>query len=189
MVTFLNTVCQKTKRLRKNNCKIFKSRYFRFRDMDNRDIVNGLFETIAGTLGFQVVLSSNNLCNIRLKSTGQEYIIELPHNGDTLHLYAALSDLPFDNREKIFEYALKLNLHGLETARAAIAIDERSHKFILSRTVSVEGLTDALLLKVVNEFFASVPKIEEKLTQFSQSCAQDTTSASGSFGPSSLLML
>ncbi|UPA28682.1 MAG: CesT family type III secretion system chaperone [Verrucomicrobiota bacterium] len=157
--------------------------------MDNRATVNELFSAIADSLGFQVVLGNNNLCNIRLKSTGKEYIVELPHSGETLHLYAALTDLPFDYREKVFEYALKLNLHGIETSCAAIAIDERSHKFILSRTISVEGLTDTLLLKVISEFFASVPKIEEKLTQFSQFCAQDTASAPGSFGPANLLML
>ncbi|MDE6576271.1 MAG: CesT family type III secretion system chaperone [Opitutales bacterium] len=157
--------------------------------MDNRATVNELFSAIADSLGFQVVLGSNNLCNIRLKSTGKEYVVELPHNGDTLHLYAALTDLPFDYREKVFEYALKLNLHGIETSCAAIAIDERSHKFILSRAVSVEGLTDTLLLKVINEFFTTVPKIEEKLMQFSQSCAQDTASAPGQFGTPELNML
>ena len=136
--------------------------------MDNRSSINNLFGNIADQLGFQVVLGDNNLCNIKSKSTGEEYIVELPNNGDILYIYSAITDVPFDHRESIFEYILRINLHGIETSRCIIGIDGRTNKFILSRPLPIDGLNETMLLNAMNDFFAILPTIREGIEQHLQ---------------------
>jgi hypothetical protein len=136
--------------------------------MDNRSTVNELFQSIGDQLGFQIVLGNNNLCNIQRKSTGEETIIEVPRNGEILYIYALIGDVPFNNREKFFEFILKLNLHGNGTGHGNIGIDAKTNKFILSRSLSIKNLDDHYLLEVMNEFFSTVSQLKEKLLQFLQ---------------------
>ncbi|MDR2200571.1 MAG: CesT family type III secretion system chaperone [Puniceicoccales bacterium] len=136
--------------------------------MDNRSAVNSLFQSIASQLGFQVTLGENNLCNIKRKSTGEETIIELPNNDETLYIYAVIGDVPFANREKFFEYVLKLNLHGNGTGKGIIGIDMQTNKFILSRPFPIKSLDDGLLLQSIGEFFSTVSQLKEKLVHFNQ---------------------
>jgi hypothetical protein len=136
--------------------------------MDNRSTVNELFQSIATDLGFQIVLGENNLCNIKRKSTGEETIIELPHNDEMLYIYAVISDIPFNNREKFFEFALKLNLHGSSTGHGVLGIDIQTNKFVLSRLLHIKNLDEQLLLKAVGSFFSTVSQLREKLAQFLQ---------------------
>jgi hypothetical protein len=136
--------------------------------MDNRATVNALFQSIATDLGFQIVLGENNLCNIKRKSTGEETIIELPHNDEMLYVYAVIGDVPFDNREKFFEFALKLNLHGTSTGHGVLGIDIQTNKFVLSRLLPVKNLDEQLLLQSIGTFFSTVSQLREKLSQFLQ---------------------
>jgi hypothetical protein len=136
--------------------------------MDNRTTVNSLFQSIASQLGFQVTLGENNLCNIKRKSTGEETIIELPNNAETLYIYAVIGEVPFANREKFFEYILKLNLHGNGTGQGIIGIDIQTNKFVLSRPFSIKNLDDGYLLQSVGEFFSTVSQLKEKLVHFNQ---------------------
>lgn len=142
--------------------------------MDSRTVVNGFFQNIAPQLGFQVVIGDTNLCSITQKSTGDEYVIELPNNGDLLYLYAPLCDVPFDNREPLFEFLLQMNLHGIETMRNIIGLDRRMNKFVLSRVLKVEELNETSLLNTMNTFFSSLTSLKERITQFSQSQVQDS---------------
>jgi hypothetical protein len=57
-------------------------------EMDNRERVSGLFQSIVTDLGFQIVLGDNHLRNIQRKSMGEELIIELPNNDEMLSVYA-----------------------------------------------------------------------------------------------------
>jgi hypothetical protein len=136
-------------------------------------MVNALFQSIATDLGFQIVLGENNLCNIKRKSTGEETIIELPHNDEMLYIYAVISDAPFNNREKFFEFVLKLNLHGSSTGHGILGIDIQTNKFVLSRLLHIKNLDEQLLLKAVDSFFSTVSQLREKLTQFLQAQVSD----------------
>jgi hypothetical protein len=131
-------------------------------------MINALFQSITIDLGFQVVLGENNLCNIKRKSTGEETIIELPHNNEMLYIYAVVSDVPFNNREKFFEFVLKLNLHGSSTGHAILGIDAQTNKFVLSRLLHIKNLDEQLLLKAVSSFFSTISQLREKLSQFLQ---------------------
>lgn len=142
--------------------------------MDSRTVVNGFFQNIASQLGFQVVIGDTNLCSITQKSTGDEYVVELPNNGDLLYIYAPLSDVPFDNREPLFEFLLQTNLHGIETRGNIIGLDRRMNKFVLSRVLRVEELSETSLLNMMNEFFSSLASLKEKITQFLQLQVQET---------------
>jgi hypothetical protein len=145
--------------------------------MDNRSTINALFQSIAGDLGFQIVLGENNLCNIKRKSTGEETIIELPHNDEMLYIYAVLSDIPFSNREKFFEFILKLNLHGSSTGHGVIGIDIQTNKFVLSRLLPIKNLDEQLLLQAVGAFFSTVSQLREKLSQFLQAQVSEKDTA------------
>jgi hypothetical protein len=125
--------------------------------MDNRTTVNALFQSIATDLGFQIVLRENNLCNIKRKSTGEETIIELPHNDEMLCIYAVIGDVPLDNREKFFEFALKLNLHGTATGYGVLGIDIQTNKLVLTRLLPIKNLDEKLLLQSVGTFFQQFP--------------------------------
>jgi hypothetical protein len=70
--------------------------------MDNRIIVNDLFEAIAMQVGFKIVLGNNNLCHVKLKSPGEEFIVDLPRNGEMLYIDSVIGNVPFDNRELFF---------------------------------------------------------------------------------------
>jgi hypothetical protein len=145
--------------------------------MDNREKVNALFQSIAPDLGFQIVLGSNNLCNVKRKSTGEETIIELPHNDEMLYVYAVIGETPFNNREKFFEFILKLNLHGSSTGHGVIGIDIQTNKFVLSRIIPVSNLDEQLLLKAIGAFFSTVSQLREKLAQFLQTMVSEKDTA------------
>jgi hypothetical protein len=145
--------------------------------MDNRERVNELFRSIATDLGFQIVLGDNNLCNIKRKSTGEETIIELPNNDEMLYVYAVIGEVPFNNREKFFEFILKLNLHGTSTGHGIIGIDVQTNKFVLSRLIPTKNLDEQLLLEAIGAFFSTVSQLREKLAQFLQTMVSDKDTA------------
>ncbi|MDR2806991.1 MAG: CesT family type III secretion system chaperone [Puniceicoccales bacterium] len=136
--------------------------------MDHRTLVNSLFQAIASSLGFQVTLGNKNLCNIKRKSTDEETIVELPSNGEILYIYTVIGDVPFDNREKVFEFILRLNLHGHGTNRGMIGIDAKTNKFVLSHSLLIRDLNEQLLLQWMREFFSTASQLREKLLQFFQ---------------------
>ena len=142
--------------------------------MDNRSVINDLFGNISNQLGFQVALGNNNLCNIKRKSTGEEYIVELPNNGNILYIYSALADVPFDHREGTFEYILRLSLHGIETSQCIIGIDGRTNKFVLSRSLIIDGLNESTLFNSMSEFFSILPAVRERLEQHLQAQVSDS---------------
>jgi hypothetical protein len=128
-----------------------------------RTIANDLFDAIATQIGFKICLGNNNLCNVKPKSTDEEFIVELPHNGEILYIYSVIGNVPFDNREPFLECLLKHNLHGVEINQCNIGIDVQTNKFILSPPLLIPDLDEIVLISLLNGFFTSVPKLTEHL--------------------------
>jgi hypothetical protein len=83
--------------------------------MANRIIVTDLFETIAAQIGFKILLGNGNLCYIKLKSTGEEFIVEFSSNNQIYHIYPVIGDIPFDDRKPLFDFLMKPDVDGIKT--------------------------------------------------------------------------
>jgi hypothetical protein len=108
-------------------------------------------------------LRNDNSCNIKLKSPGEEFIVELPRNGEIYYIYPVIADVPFDNRESFFEFLPKLDSHGIETRQRNIGIEFQAKKFILSQRLLSQGLDEILLINLLNGFFTSVAKLLDEI--------------------------
>ncbi len=90
-------------------------------------------------LGFPLALGPERACALRLDD-GLECSLEVPDGSSLLHLHCPLLPVPPVDRLAFLERVLALNLYGLETGGAALALDPDTDRIVLCWSQPPEGM-------------------------------------------------
>ena len=103
-------------------------------------------------LGFPLALGPERACALRLDD-GLECSLEVPDGSSLLHLHCPLLPVPPVDRLAFLERVLALNLYGLETGGAALALDPDTDRIVLCWSQPPEGMLPedlaALIARVI----------------------------------------
>lgn len=111
----------------------------------------------------------DGVCSVK-DANGQEYVVDLPQNGEEVYFCAPIATLNDDaSRAKDFEQALKWNLWGHETQGGTLSFDEMTQRIIFHKTLSMEDLDENRFAEAFTGFIGSVLHIKELWEAYKQS--------------------
>ncbi|OHE72954.1 MAG: hypothetical protein A2Y14_04805 [Verrucomicrobia bacterium GWF2_51_19] len=137
--------------------------------MDNTGRVNDFLTEMGVFIGEKhLQLDSNGLCI--LSETGKDLIvIELPKGSPLIYLYTTLFPVPSTgDRAAFFEKLLIMNLYGLQTDEANIAIDPQYNVVVLYHSAYVDSLDAIRLRNCLAHFIETAKRIRNDWEQDTQ---------------------
>jgi hypothetical protein len=124
-----------------------------------------------------LTLNENNICALSFDSKINVDIV-FRKEQDQIILASKLGSIPPDNQESFFRELLKINAYGLETAGAAIGIDEPNFSVVMSYTMIIQAVNYDLFKTILGNFVDLVEEWMQKLEtlQTSSNLMDDSSS-------------
>jgi hypothetical protein len=113
-------------------------------------------------LGFPLALGPERACALRLDD-GLECSLEVPDGSSLLHLHCPLLPVPPVDRLAFLERVLALNLYGLETGGAALALDPGTDRIVLCWSQPPEGMLPEDLAALIAGFIERASGLRAQL--------------------------
>lgn len=113
-------------------------------------------------LGFPLALGPERVCSLRLDD-GLECSVEVPEGSSLLHLYCPLLPVPPGDRLTFLEQVLALNLYGLDTGGASLALDPDTDRIVLCWSQPPEGMLPDDLAALIAGFIERAMALRAQL--------------------------
>lgn len=94
-------------------------------------------------------------CSVNFEDQ-QEVLVFQPSESDRVYLASPVADLSDENREEVYEKALKLNFLAIATKGAVFSIDDSAEQMLLSVCANVESLDEHALAELLAEFLGTL---------------------------------
>lgn len=142
-------------------------------------LTDGL-KLLGALLGDELLaLDDAGMCSLSHQDGFVTMLIADP-NTAMLLLSAQLAELPADNRETVLAALLRLNFLGMDTAGAALAIDEEERHAYLCHNVPLQRVDANALVAVIGNFIDTAAILRKRLlTQVMTSDPGSTADAPG----------
>jgi hypothetical protein len=132
-------------------------------------------------LGFSLELGPEGACALRMDD-GLECSLEVPDGSRLLHLYCPLLRVPPGERLAFLERVLTLNLYGVETGGAALALDPDTDRIVLCWSQPPEGMLPEDLAALIAGFIERATALRAQL----EPAARGDGAAAASLAPPGL---
>jgi hypothetical protein len=130
--------------------------------MDALESVDRGLAVLGRALGLSLALGPERACGLRLDN-GLECSLEVPEGSSVLHLYCPLLPVPPDDRLAFLEDVLALNLYGLQTGGASLALDPDADRIVLCWSQPPEGMLPEDLAALISGFVERATALKARL--------------------------
>lgn len=130
--------------------------------MAAQDIIKNCLDELGGYTGASLTLDDRGVCSLEF-GDNIECTVEVPPGSDLVYLHSEVVRVSAYDRSALYEDALALNLYGLETGGAFLALDRDSDRLVLCFNQPAEALDPERFAELVANFVETVERLRDRL--------------------------